>query len=213
MNAQTPPAFPPPHSQPEQKAPTSGLAIASLVCGLLGFLLSFLTGIPAIIMGHMAMSRIKAANGTLGGGGMALAGTILGYITTLLLGLIAVLAGLATPLILKAKKAGDRAELESKVTMIVSDFENFHAVKERFPSASEFSSVIKLPPVRQDWEGDWTYFPETPGDAHLPLLISPQSADQAIVLWSDMDVTQEESQRVEQMIFESKFEYTIFESK
>lgn len=58
---------------------TSGLAIASLVTGL--------TCIAplAIIFGHMAMSRIKKSAGELTGSGLALAGTILGYVGLVIL--------------------------------------------------------------------------------------------------------------------------------
>jgi len=63
-------------------APTSGLAIASLVCGIVGATLCYfcaLGGIPAVICGHMALSRIRNAPG-MQGRGMALAGLILGYV-------------------------------------------------------------------------------------------------------------------------------------
>lgn len=63
-------------------APTSGLAIASLVCGIVGATLCYfcaLAGIPAVICGHMALSRIRNSPGTQGRG-MALAGLILGYV-------------------------------------------------------------------------------------------------------------------------------------
>ncbi len=56
------------------KAPASALAIAALLLSLLGL------GIPAVICGHIALSKIKKSLGTLGGRGLALAGVILGYI-------------------------------------------------------------------------------------------------------------------------------------
>src|SRR5579863_6619242 len=67
-------------------APTNGLAIASLVCGLTQFLgFWIVTGIPAIIMGHIARKQIRERGEQ--GVGMALAGIILGYIG-LVLGII-----------------------------------------------------------------------------------------------------------------------------
>ena len=53
---------------------TSGVAIASLVTALLGIPLA------AIICGHIARSQIKKSDGALTGGGMALAGLIMGYL-------------------------------------------------------------------------------------------------------------------------------------
>jgi hypothetical protein len=66
-------------------APTAGLATASLVLGILSLLCcTFVTGIPAIICGHMAYSRIKRSAGQMKGTGLAIAGLILGYLSLLL---------------------------------------------------------------------------------------------------------------------------------
>ena len=74
------PSFPVSASAPKDNA--ENLAIASLVCGILGlFVCSIFTSIPAIITGHMARSRIRK-NPTLKGGGMALGGLIMGYIVS-----------------------------------------------------------------------------------------------------------------------------------
>jgi hypothetical protein len=67
-------------------APTNPLSIASLVCGLAQFLgFWVVTGIPAIIMGHIARRQIRERGEQ--GDGMALAGLILGYIG-LVLGIV-----------------------------------------------------------------------------------------------------------------------------
>lgn len=62
---------------------TNGLAIASLVLGIVGlpFCLWFIGGIPALILGYMAKSQIRASGDTEQGRGMALAGIILGWIS------------------------------------------------------------------------------------------------------------------------------------
>jgi len=64
---------------------TDGLATTSFVLGLLGLfcVLGPFAGIPAIICGHLAGRRVSASGGTLGGGGIALAGFILGCVGTL----------------------------------------------------------------------------------------------------------------------------------
>lgn len=61
---------------------TSGFAIASLICSILGVLgmLGF-GSILGIIFGHMAVREIDNANGMLQGRGIAQAGMILGYIS------------------------------------------------------------------------------------------------------------------------------------
>ncbi len=75
----------PPVEQPPV-AKTSGYAITSFVSSLLGVC-------PlAIIFGHMALSQIKKSGGQLGGYGIALAGTIIGYVTIpIVLSLVAIL--------------------------------------------------------------------------------------------------------------------------
>ena len=66
---------------PFSAAQTDGKATASLVLGILSVVcLGFLTGIPAIILGHMSRSSIRKSRGRLQGNGMALAGLVMGYI-------------------------------------------------------------------------------------------------------------------------------------
>lgn len=73
-------------------APTSGLAIASLVCGIMGLMTClFLPGIPAVICGHMALKRISEAPGRLGGRGLATAGLVTGYLSIILMVLFAIM--------------------------------------------------------------------------------------------------------------------------
>lgn len=80
--AQAPAAsYPPPLGlQVVPAAPTNGLAVASLVCGLAGwFLLPVIAPLLAVIFGHMARGQIR--NSGEGGGGMAVAGLVLGYLS------------------------------------------------------------------------------------------------------------------------------------
>lgn len=65
---------PPPPAAPEG---TNGLAIASLICGIVGCIPGL--GIAAVVTGHMALGRIKISGQ--GGRGMAIAGLILGYLS------------------------------------------------------------------------------------------------------------------------------------
>lgn len=68
---------------PLRVAQTSAGAVWSFVLSLLSFLcLGPLTGIPAIICGHVSYSNIKKSQGTLTGGGLAVAGLVIGYIAT-----------------------------------------------------------------------------------------------------------------------------------
>ncbi|RYD40521.1 MAG: DUF4190 domain-containing protein [Verrucomicrobiaceae bacterium] len=76
----------PPHAGYNLMHPTStsGLAITSLVCGILSLVTCVVfLGIPAVICGHMAMSQIANSHQLVIGRGMALAGLICGYLSVL----------------------------------------------------------------------------------------------------------------------------------
>jgi hypothetical protein len=88
----------------EQKQ-MAGVAVASLVLGILGLIMiGPLGSIPAVICGHIAKSRIKQAPETLTGDGMALAGLILGYVQIgFLVLMIPLMAAIAIPSFVKAR--------------------------------------------------------------------------------------------------------------
>lgn len=74
-------AYTPPLAGYPAEQRTSELAIASLVTGILG--LTFCTGIGsivALITGYMARKEIQESQERVGGGGLATAGLILGWI-------------------------------------------------------------------------------------------------------------------------------------
>ncbi len=74
------PDYPPPVPQPIPVAPTSSMAIVSLVAGILGWSLAPTIGaIVAIITGHVAKNEIRNSRGALSGDGMATVGLVLGY--------------------------------------------------------------------------------------------------------------------------------------
>lgn len=61
--------------------PTSGKAVGSLVCSILGFFVcAFFGHLIGIILGYSARKEIRNSGGALGGEGMAKAGIILGWI-------------------------------------------------------------------------------------------------------------------------------------
>jgi len=69
---------------------TAGLAIASLVLGILSVTcLSILAGIPALILGIIALTRIGKSLGLLRGQGLAIAGIVMGGISFALLPIVA----------------------------------------------------------------------------------------------------------------------------
>ncbi|GGO90206.1 hypothetical protein GCM10011584_21480 [Nocardioides phosphati] len=72
-------------------APTDGLAIASLVTGIVGLTmicaygLGLIPAIIAIVLGRKSMKKIDASGGQIGGRGLAQAGFIMGIISTVII--------------------------------------------------------------------------------------------------------------------------------
>lgn len=86
------PSYQPPSYAP---VPNSGMAVASLVSGILSWVLFPLIGaIVAIITGHAAKNEIRNSAGRLGGETMANIGLVLGY-AQIVLTLIGLCIGIA----------------------------------------------------------------------------------------------------------------------
>ncbi len=72
--------YPPPMYAPPVPT-TSTMAIISLVCGVVSWtIVPFIGALIAVITGHMARGEIRRSAGRVGGGGLATAGLVLGYI-------------------------------------------------------------------------------------------------------------------------------------
>ena len=82
------------HQQPQPVQGTNALAISSLVCGIIGWIIPILFALLAIIFGHVARSQIKRSGQS--GAGLALAGLILGYIQFVIMSL-GMLAAIVLP--------------------------------------------------------------------------------------------------------------------
>ena len=98
-----------------QQKQRAGLAVASLVLGILGLILiGPLGSVPAVVCGHVALTRIKKNPEGLDGDGLALAGLILGYVQ---IGLMVVMLPLLAAILLPAVgKAVETAGMVSTVS-------------------------------------------------------------------------------------------------
>jgi hypothetical protein len=101
MNETTPPptgGLPPPK--------TSGLAIWSLVLGILSLIcFSIFAAIPGVICGHKALKCIKFSGGTLDGQGLAIGGLVTGYLGILVaVVMIPTLIAIAIPNFVRARQ-------------------------------------------------------------------------------------------------------------
>jgi len=90
---------------------TSGMAITSLVLGILGFFTCGITSPIGLILGCLGLRKINRSNAALGGKGIAIAGISISGVTLVMLPL---LAALAIPGFVRAKK-------QSQARRIIND--------------------------------------------------------------------------------------------
>ena len=221
---QTLPPTHPPHSQPQ----TSGLAITSMVLGILVFCTGGLTSLPAIITGHIAQSRIKRSQGEQGGKGMAIAGLVMGYLGILVF--IAALVGMAVAIqgqritsarmeiISNMRTMGlELAEFETEYGALPSD-----ALAEKVQQATSSSLSMTGADVLNQLEayspgileevltvgkstgGDWIYFPgQSMGNGEsAPVLISPGLGSKRVVLYTNTSVQVKELKSLETLLYD-----------
>jgi len=93
------------------------LATLALVFGLLAILLGPLTGIPAVILGILALGKIKRSQGRMGGTGLAIAGLATGAMFTVVL-CISGLVALMLPALARARGAARQVTCASNLRQI-----------------------------------------------------------------------------------------------
>jgi len=93
---------------------TSGLAIASLVCGALGFFSCGIGGLVGLLLGIIGLSSIRKSQGKVGGSGLAVGGIVVSICSFLTLVLA---VGILMPAFARAhseaRKAGCRGNLHN----------------------------------------------------------------------------------------------------
>lgn len=107
------PASPPPAPAPK----TCGLAIGSLVCGIVGPCTVGLASVAAIILGAVGLSKIGKAGGALRGKGLAIAGIVLGGLGLMALPVIGMMA-ILMPAVYQAMALANQASFTSNVIVV-----------------------------------------------------------------------------------------------
>jgi type IV pilus assembly protein PilA len=168
-------------------APTSGKAIASLVCGIFMFFLP--ASIAAIILGHISLSEIRSSAGRIGGKGLAITGLVLGYLGLAIIPIM-IVAAIAIPNLLHARVAANEASavgslrtINTAVLTYASEYENgfpssLKAAGREPGESATCNHAFLLDTALTSGRGYgyiFTYTPQFPDGATAPV-ISPKAA-------------------------------------
>ncbi|HEX7619384.1 MAG TPA: DUF4190 domain-containing protein [Verrucomicrobiae bacterium] len=140
LDGAAPPSLPPATPVAASAAPPkmSGMAVTSLVLGILGILTCGITALAGLILGIVALVKVKNSGGKLKGGGLALAGTIVSGIFLFLLPLLLLPAlASASPRAQEGNCLNNEKQLALAVMIYSGDHTN------RFPPAATWCDAIQ----------------------------------------------------------------------
>jgi hypothetical protein len=115
------------------KSETDLKAVLSLVLGMLSFVLSIFSGIPAVILGHMSRASIRKSSGRLKGEGMALGGLIMGYISVFLVPVVWMVVGLVIPNTFRASIVSNEASALKTLSTINAAAASYKFQNDEYP--------------------------------------------------------------------------------
>ncbi len=131
-----------PSTAPPMPAKTSGLAITSLVLGILGLFTCGITALFGLILGIIALVKVKQSRNALGVNGIALAGVIVSAIFVIM---IPIFAAMLLPALAAAKQKAHTINCvnnEKQLAIAVRMYSNDN--KDQFPPAATWCDVIKV---------------------------------------------------------------------
>src|SRR5262245_27134037 len=132
--------------QPRQQT-RKGLAVASLVLGIISIPTLGLLGVGAIIalvLGSIALHRIKKEPATHGGKGMAIAGIITSVVSLLLVVVFGIIAAIAVPKLNENIKTGREVAAASSLATIYEYQMRFKETNSKFATLKELAEAELL---------------------------------------------------------------------
>lgn len=142
----TPPPAPPTRQGEiprDADAPTSRMAIASLILGVLGFCTG-ITAIVGLILGVIGIRQIQRSNGKLRGQGVAVAGVAISAGALLIAFLaVVVLVGVTMPAVGIARQAATQARATAEARQIAQAMMQYHtSYRSEFPPVDAWRSAL-----------------------------------------------------------------------
>jgi hypothetical protein len=126
------------------KSETDLKAVLSLGLGMLSFVLSIFSGIPAVILGHMSRASIRKSGGRLTGEGMALGGLIMGYISIVLIPVLLTVVGVAIPHYFRPKIVANEASVLKTLSTINAAAASYKYQNDEYPPTLQELSTSGL---------------------------------------------------------------------
>ena len=123
-----------------EEAKLSGLAIASLVLGVLGMFTAGLTALVGLGLGIWALVRISRSKGRLSGTGLAIAGTVVSGLFVLML---PILAAMLLPALARAKSRAQSINCMNNMKQLaLGGLMYANDNKDHFPSADHWCDAL-----------------------------------------------------------------------
>ena len=127
------------------KPKTSGLAIASLVCAIVGFCIPVVGGILAVVLGAVALSKISKSAGATSGKGLAIAGLVVSAFSILVIPVIAILVAILLPAMVVARDMACGVQSISNVKQLCMAAEVYATEQDQqLPPPDSWPQVLEM---------------------------------------------------------------------